>query len=94
MKNELGGKIMTEFPGVPSKTYSYLINHGSGDKKARGIKIYLIERILSFNDYKNCLLNKKSLISMLQYLIDQVRLECMTILYYLLFYFHLQHYQN
>ena len=50
MKNELGGKIMTEFPGVPSKTYSYLINHGSGDKNTRGIKIYLIKRILSFND--------------------------------------------
>ena len=37
MKDDLGGKIMTEFVGLRSKTY-YLIDNGSSDKKATGAK--------------------------------------------------------
>ena len=33
MKDELGGKIMEKIVGVRAKTYSCLINDGSGDKK-------------------------------------------------------------
>ena len=33
MKEELGKKIMVKFVGLRSKTYSYLIDDGSGDKK-------------------------------------------------------------
>ena len=36
MKDELGGKIMTTFVGLRAKTYSYLIDDGSEDKKAKG----------------------------------------------------------
>ena len=39
IKNELGGRIMTEFVRLGLKTYSDLIDDGSGDEKAKGTKI-------------------------------------------------------
>ena len=36
MKDELGGKFMTEFVGLRAKSYSYLIDDGREDKKAKG----------------------------------------------------------
>ena len=38
MKDELGGKIMTEFVALRPKTYSYLIDDCKEDKKAKGTK--------------------------------------------------------
>ena len=38
MKDKLGGKIMTKFVGLRAKTYSYLKDDDSEDKKAKGIK--------------------------------------------------------
>ena len=38
MKDELGGKIMTKFVGLRSKTYSHLIDDGNEDKKANDTK--------------------------------------------------------
>ena len=52
MKNELGGKILTKFVGLKVKTYSYLIDHGSEDKKAKSEKE---KKKLKFENYKNCL---------------------------------------
>ena len=36
MKDELGQKIMTKFVGLRPKTYSYLIDDGRENKKAKG----------------------------------------------------------
>ena len=56
MKDELGGKIITEFVTLRPKTYSYLTNDGKEDKKAKGTKKCIIKRMIKFDDYKNCLL--------------------------------------
>ena len=53
--DELDGKIMGKFVGLRTKTYSYLIDDGSEDKKARGTKICVIKKKLKFENYKNCL---------------------------------------
>ena len=62
MKDELGGKIITEFVTLRPKTYSYLTDDGKIDKKAKGTKKCVIKRTIKFDDYKNCLLNDKILL--------------------------------
>ena len=57
MKDELGGKIITEFVTLRPKTYSFLTDDGKEDKKAKGTKKCVIKKIIKFNDYKKCLLN-------------------------------------
>ena len=57
MKDELGGKIITEFVTLRPKTYSFLIDDGKEDKKAKGTKKCIIKKMIKFNDYKKCLLN-------------------------------------
>ena len=57
MKDELGGKIITEFVTLRPKTYSYLADDGKEDKKAKGTKKCIIKKMIKFNDYKKCLLN-------------------------------------
>ena len=68
MKDELGGKIMTKFVALRPKTYSYLIGGGNTDsgthaiKKAKTTRKCVIKRILTFNDYKNCLMNNNDIL--------------------------------
>ena len=57
MKDELGGKIITEFVTLRPKTYSFLTDDGKEDKKAKGTKKCIIKKVIKFNDYKKCLLN-------------------------------------
>ena len=62
MKDKLGGKIVTEFVALRSKTYSYLMEEDGKHvtkKKAKGTKKCVIKRTLKFNDYKDCLLNNE-----------------------------------
>ena len=55
MRDELGGKIITEFITSRPKTYSYLIDDGKEDKKAKGTKKCVIKKMIKFNGYKKCL---------------------------------------
>ena len=56
-KDELGGKIMTKFAGLHSKTYAYLIDNFKKIKKNKGVKMCVVETELKFNYYKDCLFN-------------------------------------
>ena len=62
MKDELGGKIMTEFVALRPKTYSYLMDYDSEVKKAKGTKKCVIKRMLKFLDYKDCLFNNETIL--------------------------------
>ena len=42
MKDELGGKIMIKFIGLRTKTYIYLIDDGSEEKRQKSTKIHFI----------------------------------------------------
>ena len=44
MKDELGGKIMTEFIGLRVKIFSNLTDDGSENKKAEDTKSFIIKR--------------------------------------------------
>ena len=55
MKNELSRKITIKFVGLSKKTYSYLIDDISEDKKTKGTKKCVIKIKLKFENYKNCL---------------------------------------
>ena len=59
MKDELRGKIMTELVALRPKTYSYLTDNGSENKKAKGTKKFVIKQRLKCDDYENCLLDNK-----------------------------------
>ena len=50
MKDKLGGKIMTELVELRPNTCFYLIDNGSGDKKAKGTKKCVIKGILKYKD--------------------------------------------
>ena len=71
MKNELGGKIITEFVTLRPKTYSYLTNDYKEDKKAKGTKKCVIKRMIKFNDYKNCLLKDEVILKSQQRFISK-----------------------
>ena len=54
-KDELGGKIILKCVGLKVKTYSYLIEDGGEDKKAKVTIKYVIKRKLTFEYHKTCL---------------------------------------
>ena len=54
---------MMEFAALRPKKYSYLMDDGSENKKAKGTKKCVIKRRIKFNDYKNCLLDNKIILT-------------------------------
>ena len=71
MKDELGGKIITEFVTLRPKTNSYLTDDGKEDKKAKGTKQCVIKRMIKFNDYKNCFLKDEVILKSQQRFISK-----------------------
>ena len=71
MKDELGGKIMTEFVVLRAKMYAYrkidrlAAQHehfvACDEKLCKGTKKYVVSEGLTFDDYKTCLFDGKTI---------------------------------
>ena len=60
-KDELGGKIITEVVALRPIIYENLMDDGSDHKKAKGTKRCVIKQKLTFENYKDCLFNNKTI---------------------------------
>ena len=56
MKDELSGEIITEFVTLRPKMYAYKTEE-SESSKCKGIKKCIVQKTISFEDYKICLLS-------------------------------------
>ena len=55
VKDELGGKIMTEFVGLRAKMYAYRKIKKVEEKRCKGTKKCVVAEGLTFDDCKTCL---------------------------------------
>ena len=58
-KDELGGKVITEFITLRAKVYAYLKKDGSEHKRAKGTKKCIIKREIMFENYRESLFQGK-----------------------------------
>ena len=62
MKDELGGKIMTEFVALRVKMYAYRkIDKEVEEKRCKGTKKCVASAGHTFDDYKACLFNGETI---------------------------------
>ena len=71
MKDEIGGKIMTEFVALRATMYAYRkvdclkAQHehfvGCGEKHCKGTKKFVVSEGFTFDDYKTCLFDGKTI---------------------------------
>ena len=71
MKDESGGRVITECVALRPKTYSDLTDDCKEDKKAKGTKKCVIKRMIKFDDYKNFLLNGDEILKLQQRFISK-----------------------
>ena len=65
-KDELDGKIMTEFCALRAKAYAYGLDDDTEKKKAKGTKKCLIKRALMLENYKDSLFIDKIILKLQQ----------------------------
>ena len=61
-QDELGGKIMKKFWALRAKTYAYLMDDASENKKAKGTKICVIKRKTMFENYTDSFFNNNTIL--------------------------------
>ena len=61
-KDELGGKIMTEFCALRAKAYAYKLDDDTEMKKAKGTKKCIVKREITFKNYVDALFNDEVII--------------------------------
>ena len=58
-KDEAMGRSIKEFVGLRAKLYNYIMDEGEETKKCKGIKKRVVEKTITHEDYKTCLLTGK-----------------------------------
>ena len=61
-KDELGGKIMTEFCALRAKAYAYKLDDDTEKKKAKGTKKCIVKREITFKNYVDAFFNDEIVI--------------------------------
>ena len=61
-KDELGGKIITEFCALQPKTYAYKLDNDNDVKKAKRTKKCIVKRHKTFDNYVDILFNSNKLL--------------------------------
>ena len=61
-KDELGGKIMTEFCALKAKAYPYRLDDNTEKKKAKATKKCIVKREITFKNYADVLFNNEVII--------------------------------
>ena len=61
-KDELGGKIMTEFCALRAKAYAYKLDDDTEMKKAKGTKKCIVKREITFKNYTDPLFSDEVII--------------------------------
>ena len=59
MKNEVAGTMIKEFCGLRPKCYAYRTTDNKVSKKSKGVKRKIVKEELSYQDYKDIVLNPK-----------------------------------
>jgi hypothetical protein len=55
MKDECGGRFITEFVGLRAKSYSFITSDGKVEKKCKGVKKYVVKSHIIHENYKETL---------------------------------------
>ena len=55
MKNETGGKEISDACAIRAKMYAFRMSDGSEEKKAKGVRGYVVKGGLTFDDYVDCM---------------------------------------
>ena len=66
MKDELGRKIMKEFIGLKPKCYVTLMDDDKVDKKPKGTKKVCDKKMSTFDNYEECVKQKKKILRLHQ----------------------------
>ena len=61
-KDQLSGKIMTEFCALRAKAYAYRLDDDTELKKAKGTKKCIVKREITFNNYADALFTNEVII--------------------------------
>ena len=65
-KDELDGKLLTEFLALRAKVYAYLLEDGSEHKKAKETNKCIVKKEIKFKEYKESIYENKTVLKLQQ----------------------------